>query len=136
MRANVKDPVAIELVLLAVLQPVQKAVAVGCLESDPGAPVRVGGTPACAQIDVAVVASQRYKGIQAVVEAVDGGQIHRVVAFAHVEGGAIGRDGLDEGRNHQRARRQPLGGSGRTLKAPPSVSTVSMMAGTIVLGSE
>src|ERR1039457_7297406 len=86
MRANVKDPVAIELVLLPVLQPVQKAVAVGCLEGDPGARVRVSGTPACGQIDVAVVASQRYKGIQAVVEAVDGGQIHRGVAFAQVEG--------------------------------------------------
>src|SRR5208283_3034020 len=101
MVAEIELALAIELVLLAVLKPLQEAVAERCLGRDPGVGLRVRGIPASHEVGVVVVARELEETADALARNVSRGEIDGVVAFANVEGSAIDGDGFDDWRDEK-----------------------------------
>src|SRR5208283_5927228 len=101
MVAEIELALAIELVLLAVLKPLQEAVAERCLGRDPGVGLRVRGIPASHEVGVVIVARKLQETVDALARNISRREIDGVVAFANVEGSAIDGDGFDDWRNEE-----------------------------------
>src|SRR5277367_2235157 len=90
--AKLKYARAVDLVLFAVLQSLQKPVAVGDLCQNPGMSV---GAETSDQVEVLIVASQCEERIKLRTQSVGRGKILRMIAFAHIEGTAVHQDAAD-----------------------------------------
>src|SRR5215472_10726126 len=99
MAAKVIFAKAVELVLLAMLEAVEEAVAKGELSGDPSIRFGIGRTPAYHDVGIAVVARELQKVAEARAWSVSRCNVDRVVAFADVEGGTVHIDRLDGQRN-------------------------------------
>ncbi len=86
MVAKVELAQSIQLVLLAVLQALQKAVAERQLGRDPRVGLRILGTPASHHVRVAIVTGELEEAADALSRDISGSQIDGVVALANVEG--------------------------------------------------
>ena len=91
----------IQLVLLAVLQSLEKPVAIGGLCCDPGVRRRVTGTPAGNEIDVSIVPGNFHKIVQPFPGNVRTGQINRMISFSHVKSTAVHRHRFDDRCNKE-----------------------------------
>src|SRR5271167_4466406 len=101
MIAEIELAQSIQLVLLAVLQALEEAVAERQLGRDPGVGLRILGTPASHHIRVAIISGELEEAADALSRNVSGSEIDGVVAFADVEGAAIDGDGFNDGRNQE-----------------------------------
>src|SRR5271166_135267 len=101
MTAKVELAQSVQLVLLAMLQALQEAVAERYFGRDPGIGLRVAGIPAGHEVGIAIVSGELQKGGSALSRHIRGREIDGVVALAHVEGAAIDGDGFNDGRNQE-----------------------------------
>jgi len=93
--------VAVEFVLLAMLETFEEAVAVGGFGGEESVRVGIFGGPAGDQVDVAIIAGELEEGVEALARDVGGGEVDGVITFADVEGTTIDGDGFDGGRNQK-----------------------------------
>ena len=98
--ADVEHAFAIELILLAMFQPVEESVAVRGLHGEPRLGGGIGGAPTGSEVDIAVIASDGGKGLQPRAKAVDRSHIDGVVTFADVKRAAISHDSFDDLGDH------------------------------------
>ena len=91
-----EDPPAVDLGLLAVLQPVQESIAKRALNRDPRILRRAHARRAR---DVPVVSRQGEERTEMRAQGIGGRQVQCVIALAHVERAAIHLNALDHIRN-------------------------------------
>src|ERR1700730_7257332 len=93
MLGKFKSTKAVELVLLPVLQTVEKTVTVGCLHHNPRADIT---TPSRNKVQVSIVARHRNRWVQPRSRPVSGRKILRVVPLPHIESASIHLDTPDD----------------------------------------
>lgn len=91
--------IAVEFVLLTMLETVEEAVAVGKFGDEPGVGGRILRAPGGDEIEVAIVGGELEEIVEALMGDVGGGEVDGVVAFADVEGATVDGHGFDGGRN-------------------------------------
>src|SRR5215469_2019463 len=89
MSFKIVNPVTVQLVLLAVLRPLQKSVPVTRFESDPAKSIRVCGTPSRHHIDILEIPGELEEGFQARLRSVSDRQIHSVITFTDIEAPSV-----------------------------------------------
>src|SRR5271169_6469988 len=99
MTAKVELTKPVQLVLLAVFQSIEKAVAKGDLGGDPRIGLGIAGAPATDQVGIAVISRELEKAVEALPGDVRSGEIDGVVALAHVERTAVDGDAVDGQRD-------------------------------------
>src|SRR5271165_4970228 len=99
MPSEVKPAQSVQLVLLAVFQSLQKAVAEGQLQGNPLIGCWVRGTPAGHQVGIAIISRELYEAGQLLARNVVGSQIDRVIALQNVERAAIDGHLINDRRN-------------------------------------
>src|SRR5271165_1228328 len=99
MTAEINLTKSVQLVLLAVFQTIEEAIAKGDLTGNPGVGLSVAGAPATDEISIAVVSRELEKAVETLPGDVRGGEIDRVVSLANVERTAVDRDAIDGQRN-------------------------------------
>src|SRR5580704_7264796 len=96
MLVKFKSTKTVELVLLPVLQTVEKTVTIGCLQHNPRADIR---TPSSNKVQVSIVACYRNRRFQPRSRPVRGRKILRVVPLSHIESPSIHLDTPDHQRD-------------------------------------
>ena len=88
--------IAVEFVLLAMLEAIEEAVAVRGFGGEPSIGGEIFRAPAGDEIDIAIIAGELEEGVDTLAGDVSGSEIDGVVAFADVEGATIDGDGIDD----------------------------------------
>ena len=99
--AEIEGAKSVDLVLLAMLEAFEIAVAVRRFDGDKGVCAGIARTPTSNKIDVAIVEGELRECVEAAARNVGGGEIDRVIPFPHIEGAAIDGDGFDDRRNQE-----------------------------------
>src|SRR5271169_6924828 len=83
------------------LQALEETVAKRYLGCEPGVGLRIPGVPTCHQVSVAIVSGELHKAGSAPSRNVSRRYINRVIALTNIEGPAIHRYTLDDGRDQE-----------------------------------
>src|SRR5271165_1563392 len=97
MPAEIVLAKSVQLVLLAVFQPIEKAIAKCDFTGNPCIGLRVAGAPATDQVNITIIPCELDKAIEALPGNVGCVEIDGVISLAHIECAAVDRDAVDGG---------------------------------------
>src|SRR5208337_851179 len=101
MPAEIVLAKSVQLVLLAMFQPVEKAVAKCDFTGNPCIGLRIAGAPATDQVDVTIISCELDEAIEALPGNVGCGEIDGVISLAHIECAAVDRNAVDGQRDQE-----------------------------------